>query len=151
MREAKGDLWSYPADATVITTNGSIKKDGTCVMGRGVAAQAKKRWPELPRILGVLLKTHGNIPFIIDLGELNPGGSGWLLTFPVKHFWHERADPHLIQKTAIEMTRMIKEIPWKTIALPRPGCGNGQLSWNVVKPILEPILDDRFMVVNNER
>ena len=41
MRELTGDLWQtaidLSADAVVITTNGTVKKDGTAVMGRAVA------------------------------------------------------------------------------------------------------------------
>ena len=42
MREVVGNLWTYPADIRVITTNGTVKNDGTCVMGRGCAAEAKR-------------------------------------------------------------------------------------------------------------
>ena len=40
MIEIKGSLFNEPCDAFCITTNGFIKKDGTCVMGRGCAKQA---------------------------------------------------------------------------------------------------------------
>ncbi len=33
------------------------------------------------------------------------------------------------------------------VYLVRPGCGNGQLKWEDVKPLIAPILDDRFIVV----
>ena len=39
MKEVFGDLWEF--DGTIaITTNGYLKRDGTCVMGRGCARQA---------------------------------------------------------------------------------------------------------------
>ena len=40
MRYDTGDLWSYPADYRVVTTNGIIKKDGEAVMGAGVGLLA---------------------------------------------------------------------------------------------------------------
>ena len=33
------------------------------------------------------------------------------------------------------------------VYMARPGCGNGQLKWEDVKPLIAPILDDRFIVV----
>jgi len=35
----------------------------------------------------------------------------------------------------------------KKVYLPRPGCGYGYLDWEIVKKELEPILDDRFIVI----
>ena len=35
----------------------------------------------------------------------------------------------------------------KNVALPRPGCANGGLNWEDVKPHLERILDDRVTIV----
>jgi hypothetical protein len=35
------------------------------------------------------------------------------------------------------------------IYLTPPGCGCGQLDWADVKAVIEPILDDRFIVVFN--
>lgn len=33
------------------------------------------------------------------------------------------------------------------VVMPRPGCGNGGLKWEQVRPAIEPLLDDRFTVV----
>lgn len=35
MIEVKGNLWTYPAEVRVITTNGFVKKNGEAVMGIG--------------------------------------------------------------------------------------------------------------------
>ena len=39
MKEITGDLWTIKADARVIPTNGTVRRDGAAVMGRGVALQ----------------------------------------------------------------------------------------------------------------
>lgn len=142
MKEVTGNLWTYPADVRVITTNGTVKKNGECVMGRGCAAEAKQRWPDVPKMLGAHLEARGNIPmrFPDNLGLV-------LLSLPVKHQWYEKADPKLIEVSAKILAAWADLHKWETLVLPRPGCGNGGLRWENVKPVLEPILDDRFHVI----
>jgi hypothetical protein len=148
MVEVKGNLWTYPADVRVITTNGFVKKDGSCVMGRGCAAEAKATFPDLPRVMGRLIEQNGNHCYLLRRG----GPDGVLVSFPVKHHWFEKADTKLIEQSAHELVKLADDQAWidgwRTIVMPRPGCGNGRLSWDRdVKPILEPILDDRFHVI----
>ena len=138
MIEVTGNLWEYPADIRVITTNGTVKKNGECVMGRGCAAEAKQRWPDLPLMLGQAIRGLGNEAFFL------PFDTG-LVTFPVKHSWYQKADITLIEQSARKIASM-RALEDKRVVLPRPGCGNGHLDWNDVKLILAPILDDRFHV-----
>lgn len=51
-------------DAICITTNGFVKNNGECVMGRGCAAQIKKMYPDFPKLVGNHIKSMGNIPFV---------------------------------------------------------------------------------------
>ena len=145
MIEVTGNLWTYPADARIITTNGTVKKNGECVMGRGCAAEAKQRWPHLAKYLGSALKEYSNVPFIFFM--LNAGVSNPIVTFPVKHNWHETAAPKLIVQSATIINEMPSLMALKTIVMPRLGCGNGNLRWADVQPLLAPILDDRFHVI----
>ena len=147
MLEAEGDLWEYPADARVITTNGFLKKDGTLVMGRGVALQAKTRYPILPSLLGNLVALRGNVVNLVVTDHEPPIQ---IATLPVKHVYWRSADTELIKKSLVDLVKLADEMEWKVVALPRPGCGNGGLSWEDVKPLLVDVLDDRFVVVNNE-
>lgn len=65
MLEVKGDLWSFESTGPAvrcITTNATVKKNGTCVMGRGCAREAAMKWPALPKMLGDHLRAHGNVP-----------------------------------------------------------------------------------------
>jgi len=145
MIEALVDLWEEPADAKCITTNGYVKKDGTLVMGAGVAGQAQKRYPALPWWWGRCVARDGNhvYPWVDEDGTR-------LLSFPVKHRWYEKADLDLIKRSAHELVEAANVLNLDKILLPLPGCGNGQLSWADVKPVLEPILDDRFWLINNK-
>lgn len=149
MREAYGDLWDFVVDnggILVITTNGTVKKDGRAVMGRGIALEATKRFPYITKELGVLLTDQGN--HVFDLGELRIGKyEVHIVSMPVKHNWWEKADPKLIQRSAFELDQKATEKGWPSVWMPRPGCGNGGLRWEDVKPRIEDILDDRFIAV----
>lgn len=138
MIEVKGNLWDYPADWRVITTNGFVKKNGECVMGRGCAFEAKKKFPELAKELGWRIKEGGNTPYRF---------TKWgLITFPVKHNWWEKADLELIKQSAEILNIDATNHPDMQIVMPRPGCGNGQLKWEDVKPLLE-FLPDNVKVI----
>ncbi len=146
MIEKRGNLWVLAkGHPLVITTNGSVNRRGECVMGRGIALQAKQRFPDLPYAIANRIKKFGNNCFW--LGEW---GNYFIVTFPVKHQWHQKADCELIRRSAYQLEKMFCKSQWKKIYMPRPGCGNGGLTWEIVKPILSPILDDRFIVCTLE-
>jgi O-acetyl-ADP-ribose deacetylase (regulator of RNase III) len=161
VREVQGDLWKVLADAKVITTNGSLKKDGSNVMGRGVALQAARRWPELPSTLGSSLVSAGN--HICSLGSFSfdPGAEQHyptayglptkdtfeLVAYPVKEEWSQPARLDLVRRSAVELVSLTDFKGWQTVAMPRPGCGNGGLEWNQVKAVISPLLDKRFLVI----
>jgi hypothetical protein len=145
MRQTTGDLWQLPGDARCITTNGTLKKDGRGVMGRGVARQATERYRGLPGILGKHLVRWGNhVGVLIEQGET---ASMPLIAVPVKHEWHEMARLELIKQSMRELVALTDDRGWGTVILPRPGCGNGGLKWEYVEQVIAPILDARFVVV----
>lgn len=146
------DLWDVEADAVVITTNGDINKAGRAVMGRGCALEAKNRYPGIDSVLAGALHTFGNHVHLLFVTEREYEGEVVgdvsILSFPVKRHWHEPASLDLIERSAYELAQAALDFDFDTVAMPRPGCGNGRLSWSVVKPVIEPILDDRFIVVH---
>ncbi len=166
MREAKGNMLLMECDALVITTNGFVKANGEAVMGRGIAKQISSALPWIAKRLGDVLKRIGNVPH-----ELTTYNDIALVSFPVKpksviydgnniveHAkkqlgigysvlgFYAKADPELIVKSAKELVVLADAHPdWETILVPRFGCGAGELSWEDTKPLVEPILDDRFI------
>ena len=144
MIEVVGNLWTYsPCDVRVITTNGTVKKNGECVMGRGCALEAKRMFPSIAEYLGDCIRRSGNhVHFLV-------GGNTEVWSFPVKHQWMEKADPALIYRSAEELRAAVDErSAVRVVVMPRPGCGNGQLLWTDVRKVLSPILDDRFHVIH---
>jgi hypothetical protein len=137
MQIIEGNLWKFHTQANwiVVPTNGSVRKDGANVMGRGVALQAKRRYKKLPYELGAKISEFGNVVFTFkDYG---------ILTFPVKHKWFENADLTLIEQSAKQLLYVVD----RPIYLPMVGCGNGKLHWRDVHPVLEKYFDDAFTVV----
>ena len=141
MIEIIGDMWDTEADAQCITTNGYVKTNGECVMGRGNALQAKLRYPKLPKLLGDAIKQFGSRVHYFREYEL--------FSFPVKHNWWEKADIALIKDSYQELIDELNNLPnIHRVLLPRPGVGLGQLDWdNEVKPLLLPD-DGRIIIIS---
>jgi len=148
MKEIYGNAWdlfdSGEFKLLFITSNGTIKKNGDGVMGRGIAAECKNRYIGSDSTLGENLRKYGNcINILVSLEDRRK-----VVSFPVKHNWHETADIELIIRSCREAMCRTANYPEEKFLLPRPGCGNGGLSWEDVKPMIEPILDDRFYIVH---
>lgn len=141
----KGNIWDYlnKADILCVTTNGVVKPNGELVMGAGVALQASRRFPSLPKVLGRAVKEHGNH---VHTGVQS--GKTIIVSFPTKHNWKDKSDLILIEQSITELIQLADAISAKQIVLTPPGCGNGGLCWNDVEPLLKR-LNSRFIVVNN--
>jgi hypothetical protein len=150
MRQVLGNLWDELADVHVITTNGYVKSNGACVMGRGCAREARDAFPGLDLKLGSYLQQHGNRPFHLGIWSDRLGSVYRLATFPTKHVWSQQSDLALIHQSAIQLVEMADKFGWEEIVMPRPGCGNGGLVWADVFTALVPVLDDRFKVITHD-
>jgi len=135
-----GDIWEYAETAViVITTNGTVAKDGRAIFGRGVAKQAELRFPGLAETLGRLLTAQGN--HVFDLG-------GGIATFPVEETPWSQPDLRLIARSAKELRILADNLGWQQVVVPCPGCGGGGLLWKDVAPLLKPWFDERFVVIS---
>jgi hypothetical protein len=66
--------------------------------------------------------------------------------------WMARSDLGLIESSAKQLVALSNEYGFASIILPRPGCGAGERSWeDEVRPLLDPILDNRFWVITFEK
>lgn len=141
MIEEYGDFWTIQGDLRCITTNGALRKNGNAIMGKGIALEARRRYPDLEIRLGKLVRMYGNHVFHLE---------GGLISFPTKHHWKQDGDIGLIKRSAQELVSLLESSPAKRVLLTRPGCGSGNLHWTGVKPIIQEILgDDKFIIVDN--
>lgn len=139
MKEVKGELWNYykkDGYRICLTVNGTLKKNGEAVLGRGCALEAKQRLPGIAQVWGTRLKDYG-LKFMY-LHEFD------LFMFPVKYNWWEQASLSLIAESivSLEQTSQTEE----KIVLPRPGCGNGRLQWEDVRPLLLNLPDNVWVI-----
>lgn len=140
MQEICGNLWDYQGHTVlVLTTNGSLSRDGRAILGRGCARQAGERFPELALRLGTLLHAHGN--HVHDLGD-------GLISFPVEETAWSLPDPRLIRRSAEELRELVDRTGYPQVLVPRPGCGYGGLNWHEVRPLLADLFDERFQVIS---
>jgi hypothetical protein len=140
MQEVVGDLWSYQGQGVlVLTSNGSLTRDGRAILGRGCARQAGERFPELPQRLGARLQAGGN--HVHELGDN-------LVSFPVEETAWSHPDPRLIRRSAEELRALADRAGYSLVVVPRPGCGFGGLSWPEVRPLLADLFDERFLVIS---
>lgn len=142
MLEIRGNLWDFHSTGfwICITTNGVINTRGELVMGRGTALEAKRRHPELPKLLGDNVKTFGNEVNVVDRFKI--------ISFPTKYDWRNPSDPDLILKSAMQLQKTVDYLRLKTVVLPRPGTENGGLDWEDVKPIIAYHCDDHVLVIS---
>lgn len=141
MKIKNGNLWDNKGESDIIciTTNGILNKYGRLIMGAGVALQACFDRPDLPSKLGEHVKLNGNVPLLL-LEEK-------ILSFPTKNHWKDNSLLTLIEKSALKCQEISDNYPNLNFFLPPAGCGNGNLEWSDVEPILSRILSDKFTVV----
>ena len=141
MLQIYGNLWNFHELAPVcVTTNGILKKNGELVMGAGIALQAKQYFRALPGKAGIAVEMYGNHCFYFMEERI--------FTFPTKHDWRDPSDITLIERSCHELVQITDNNNFHRVYLPRPGCANGQLEWEEVRDVIEPILDNRFTVVS---
>ena len=131
-------------DALCVTTNGNIKKDGTLVMGRGIAKDVADAYPGIARQLAMHVKKNGNIPAVVESAD------GYIISFPTKHNWRDDSDIDLIVESMRELIDIMDEMKIKSVLLPRPGVSNGHLSWETVYKAIEPYVDERITFVSKK-
>lgn len=139
----KGNMWdAFGKGIFMITTNPIIRKDGAVVMGRGIAAEAKERFPQLPYDFANQIRYQpwryvGAIGYYTDVPI-------WF--FRVKDHWAQQAKIEIIKHSAFGVSGMCKSWYNKTkplrIDLNFPGIGNGGLKREDVLPIIETLPDN---------
>jgi O-acetyl-ADP-ribose deacetylase (regulator of RNase III) len=129
-----GDIFASGAQALVNTVN--------CVgvMGKGIAAEFKKRYPEM----------FNQYKTLCDDGGVKPGApycytssSGTvIINFPTKENWRSPSRLAYIRAGLGWFRENYQSLNIQSVAFPPLGCGNGGLSWEIVGPVMYAYLAD---------
>ena len=131
-----GDILKGDAEALVNTVN--------CVgvMGRGIALQFRKAFPENFKAYKSLCdkkKLHPGMMLVHDLNCLqNPR---YVVNFPTKRHWKGKSKIEDIESGLEALVKEVTDRKIRSIAIPPLGCGLGGLSWNQVKPMIQKAFD----------
>jgi O-acetyl-ADP-ribose deacetylase (regulator of RNase III) len=127
------NLYTSPAQVLVNTVN----TQG--VMGKGVAAEFKRIYPQMFEQYRDLCERKE-----IDIGVLwlYKTPRKWILNFPTKKHWRNPSKPEYIEASLKKFYDQFAEAGIHSIAFPALGCGNGGLDWQtIVKPLMEKYLN----------
>lgn len=134
MQEKTCNLWLERADYRCIPTTGALNDEGEAVMDSGVAKEAAQRFDGVAVDLGRLIASRGNHAHII-----RPG----LVSFPIQQYQWSGPNLQVIERSARELVELVGDA--KTL-LPRPGCGEGGLSWEEVSKVLASLPDNIWVI-----
>lgn len=136
IKPGTGNLLTQDVDALVNTVN----TQG--VMGKGIALQFKKAWPEMFRSYQAACRRGEVVPGKVQVWETHAAtGPRLIVNFPTKRHWRERSRLTDIVAGLTDLTRVIREFDLRSIAVPPLGCGNGGLDWRDVRPRIEEALE----------
>ncbi len=129
----EGDLFCSPAQVLVNTVN------TVGVMGKGIALEFKKRYPEMFETYKKQCDKHN-----LTIGRLMLwyAPDHWILQFPTKEHWRNPSKLEYIEKGLMAFVRKYADYNITSIAFPKLGCGNGELNWTDVKAVMEKYLKD---------
>jgi O-acetyl-ADP-ribose deacetylase (regulator of RNase III)/uncharacterized protein YwgA len=124
----KGDIFESDAQTLVNTVN------TVGVMGKGVALGFKQRYPDMfedYRIRCERNRVRLGRPYLFR--RLIPP---WIINFPTKGHWRSPSRLSDIEAGLEYLVDHLDEWGVESIALPPLGCGNGELEWRVVGPVI---------------
>ncbi|MGL5953861.1 MAG: type II toxin-antitoxin system antitoxin DNA ADP-ribosyl glycohydrolase DarG [Providencia rustigianii] len=132
----RGDLLRADVEAIINTVN--------CVgvMGRGIALQFKKAWPDNFKAYADACKKKQVQPgkmFIFTTQELaNPR---FIINFPTKRHWRGASLIEDIDSGLSALVKDIRKLGIKSIAIPPLGAGLGGLDWTIVRQKIETAME----------
>lgn len=107
------------------------------VMGKGIAKEFKQREPKMFAAYKKLCDVNALTPGKLWLWR---GSPNWILNFPTKVHWRNPSRMEWIEAGLDKFVQSYAEQGITEISFPKLGCGNGNLDWNEVRPLMESYL-----------
>ena len=129
IERGKGNLLTADVAALVNPVN----TEG--VMGKGLALQFKKAFPE----------NFASYERACKAGEVKTGqmhivqrlaSPRFIINFPTKRHWRQPSKLEYVRDGLRDLVAQVKLLKIGSIAVPPLGCGNGGLEWSAVRPLI---------------
>ena len=128
----QGDILKAKADALINTVN--------CVgvMGRGIALQFKKAFPEVFKAYESACKRGEVMPGKVSVYDLNRFEQPhYVINLPTKRHWRGKSRIEDVESGLVALVAEVRRLGIKSVAVPPLGCGLGGLQWRDIRPRLE--------------
>ncbi len=131
LHEAHGNLLQADTEALVNTVN------TVGVMGKGIALQFKRAFPEMFQDYAAACK-RGEVV----LGKVHVWsndaltGPRYIINFPTKAHWRSRSRLADVEAGLQNLVAVTRALGIQSVAVPPLGCGNGGLRWSEVRPLI---------------
>lgn len=148
MIERTGNIFSQRENKVaviLITTNEMLRYDNTLVMGAGMAKEALKYDPSLPKIFGEYIhKWNYNYASPQDYFLILPPRSGGNFgAIQTKRDWRDPSPMNLIQNSITMLKQVAQLSSHLEYHTTRLGCGLGGLDWEgQVEPLCRKLPDN---------
>lgn len=127
VRVLEGDLLKSGMHTLVNTVN------TVGIMGKGIALAFKRRYPDMYQDYVRRCDRH---EVVLGKPYVYPAADHLIVNFPTKAHWRSVSRLSNIVDGLKYLEAHYQEWGIKSIAVPPLGCGNGQLEWRVVGPVL---------------
>ena len=132
-----GNILAEDAEALVNTVN----CDG--FMGRGIALQFKKAWPDNFKAYANACRKKEVRPgrmFVFETGRLI--SPRYIINFPTKVHWRGKSRIAYIETGLNALVEEVKGRGIQSVAIPPLGAGLGGLDWGKVRPLIERAMEE---------